>query len=120
LDRLNTIIHEAPPIPEDILVFKGLRQKFDPNFKSLFSTSMNIVTSSGFATSSCCRIYCIAKKGTKALCVLFLSPHSEKEILFPSDVQFTLVDKDNININTKLQKIEKKIDVYELSNYHPS
>ena len=73
LDRLNTIIHEAPPIPEDILVFKGLKQKFDPNFKSLFSTSMNIGTSSSFATSSCCRIYCIAKKGTKALCVLFLS-----------------------------------------------
>ena len=117
LDRFNAIIYNSPPIPEDILLFKGLKQHFDPNYKSFFSTSLHLDISNNFTFShgNCCRIYCIAKKGSHALAVLFESIHNEKEILFPSDVKFKLVSKDNTNFNKSIQKF-KKVDVYELSD----
>jgi hypothetical protein len=117
LDRFNAIIYNSPPIPEDILLFKGLKQKFDPNYKSFFSTSLHLDISNNFTNShdNCCRIYCVAKKGSHALAVLFNSPHNEKEILFPSDVQFNLVSKDNTKIQKSIQGF-KSVDVYELSD----
>ena len=115
LKRLNEIIKNAPPLPHDILVFKGLKSKYDAKHQSFISTSLNLKVSNNFIYSpSCCKTYFILKKGLSALAILFISNCDEYEILLPYDVKQTLVEKNSKHVNPKIQK-SKEIDVYEIS-----
>lgn len=115
IEKMNKIIKNAPPLPEDILVFKGLKNNFKTEHKSFISTSLSLDVGNSFQNSKCCKVYFLLKKGTHALAILFLSPHNEKEILLPYDIQLNLIQKDSTKINTTIQR-SNSIDVYEARN----
>ncbi len=114
VQRLNVVIHNAPPVPYDILLFKGLKNKIDIKRKGFMSTSLDISATNSFSSTSCCRYYFIVKKNTPALAILFLAKHNEKEILLPYDLKYNLVANNVTNMNASVQKKFKKIDVYEI------
>ena len=115
IEKMNEIIKNAPPLPEDILVFKGLKDTFKVDRKSFISTTLCLNVGNNFQKPNCCKVYFILKKGTHALAILFLSQHNEKEILLPHDIKLNLIQKDSTKINTIIQR-SKSVDVYEASN----
>lgn len=115
LKRLNEIIKNAPPLPHDILVFKGLKSKYSSKHKSFISSSLNVSVSNKFQNNSCCKTYFILKKGLSVLAILFISCCNEYEILLPYDIKQTLVEKNSKHVNSKIQK-SKEIDIYEITH----
>ena len=114
LKRLNEIIKNSPPLPHDILVFKGIKSKYNANRKSFISTSLSLSVANNFQNYSCCKTYFILKKGLSALAILFISNLNEYEILLPYDIKQTLLEKDSKHVNSKIQK-SKEIDIYEIT-----
>jgi hypothetical protein len=114
IERMDKVIKESPPLTNDILVFKGIKNQYNPDRKSFISTSLNLDVSSKFVGGKCCKTYFILKKGTHALALLHLSKHSEYELLLPYDVKMKLIEKNTEKINPKVQKTN--VDVYEINN----
>ena len=115
IEQMNEIIKNAPPLTEDILVYKGLKQELNPSFTTFISTSLNLQVANSFHSGDCCKSYIILKKGMSALALLTISSHDEYEILLPYDTKLKLIAKDSTDINKILQK-SKTVDVYEATN----
>ena len=115
IEQMNEIIKNTPPLTEDILVYKGLKQEFNPSRKTFISSSLNLRKANSFQDNKCCKSYIILKKGMSALALLKISPHDEYEILLPFDTKLKLIAKDSKDINKNLQK-SKTVDVYEATN----
>jgi len=113
--RMNEIIKKAPPLPEDVLVFKGLKMKFNPEYKTFISTSFSIRIGNSFQGGKCCKAYIILKKGTHALALFLISIHNEKEVLLPFDIHLKLIQNQSTKINKNLQS-STTVDIYEASN----
>ena len=115
IEQMNEIIKNAPPLTEDILVYKGLKQEFKPSRKTFISSSLNLVKANSFQSNDCCKSYIILKKGMSALALLSISGHDEYEILLPFDTKLKLIEKNSTDIDKFLQK-SKSVDVYEATN----
>lgn len=113
--RINEIIKQAPPLPEDVLLFKGLKQKYDANYSTFISTSFSTSIGRFFQGRSCCKTYFVVKKGTRVLALFLISVPNEKEVLLPYDIHLRLIESDSTKINADLQKV-KEVDVYEAKN----
>lgn len=115
IEQMNEIIKNAPPLTEDILVYKGLKQEFNPSRKTFISSSLNLLRANKFQNDNCCKSYIILKKGMSALALLSISCHNEYEILLPFDTKLKLIEKNFTDIDKFLQK-SKSVDVYEATN----
>jgi hypothetical protein len=116
IKKMNEIIKKSPPLPEDMLVFRGQSRNFNPNNTGFISTSLNTQIASDFAENKCCKIYFILKKGTHALAIFLLGKnYEEQEVLLPYDIKLNLIEKNSTKINKKSQHLSS-VDVYEASN----
>ena len=115
IEQMNEIIKNAPPLTEDILVYKGVKQEFKPSRKTFISSSLNLVKANSFQSNDCCKAYIILKKGMSVLALLSISGHDEYEILLPFDTKLKLIEKNSTDIDKFLQR-SNSVDVYEATN----
>ena len=115
IQKMNKIIKNSPPLPEDMIVFRGQKINLDTNNCSFLSTSLNTIVGSEFEGKECCKIYIILKKGTHALAAFLVASYNEKEVLLPYDIKLSLIQKKSTKINRQMQNLSS-IDVYEASN----